>query len=91
MSSPVRRDLFKVAGAGAVAVGAVALTPRGVEAAQSTALPDDAHRHEILAHIKDARTGRITVMVEDYEIEIIDRELVARLAHAVAHAVAGRD
>ena len=84
MSEPVRRDLFKVAGAGVVAVGAVALSPRGAEAAQATALPHDAHRHEILAHVKDARTGRITVMVGDYEVEIIDHALVARLAHSVA-------
>lgn len=84
MSEPVRRDLLKVAGAGAFAVGAVALTPHGAEAAPASALPHDAHRHEILAHVKDARTGRITVMVEDYEVEIIDRALVAKLAHAVA-------
>ena len=91
MANPVRRDLFKVAGAGAVAVGAAALTADGADAAGPTALPPDAHRHEILAHVRDARTGRITVMVEGREVEIVDRDLVARLAHAVAGVAAGRD
>jgi hypothetical protein len=89
MSDHARRDLFKAAGAGAV--GVVALTPGGAEAASAAALPVDAHRHEILAHVADPRSGRITVMVEGREVEIIDRDLVARLAQAVTRAVAGRD
>lgn len=88
MSEPARRDLFKVAGAGVVAVGAVALTPRDAEALPSSAaFPGSARRREILAHVKDPRTGRITVMIEGDEVEIVDREIVARLLRAVA----GRD
>ena len=84
MPSPVRRDFLKVAGAGALAVGAVAVSARGAEATEAPALPRDAHRHQILAHVEDARTGLVTVMVEGREVEILDHDLVARLARAVS-------
>jgi hypothetical protein len=86
MSDSTRRTFLAVAGAGTVAgVAAVAAPSAAAGAAESEALPRGA-RGAMAAYIHDVHKGEVLVMVEDREVIVTDRRLVARLAGAFARA-----
>lgn len=75
-----------MAGAGAaVTAGAVVATTAGAseptDASTPTTLPATA-AGTLVAHVKDVRSGRVSVMVGENEVVLHDPDLVARLAQA---------
>jgi hypothetical protein len=87
MNSPSRRGFLAVAGVGAAGVAAATVIGSGSSASASPApditLPEGASG-SIVAYITDVQNGHMSVMVGERAVVIHDRELVARLAHAVA-------
>jgi hypothetical protein len=90
MSESTRRGFLKIAGAGAAGAAAVAATavvrPGGGEPAAATgrsgtALPAGASG-PLVAYVRDVRAAEISVLVDETEVVVQDRELVARLAGA---------
>jgi hypothetical protein len=78
MNEPNRRGFMVLAGAGAAAVGAVAVAPT---AESSTSVPN--HVNEpLVAYVRDARRGDVAVMIGEREVVVRDRELAARIARA---------
>ena len=90
MSDSTRRTFLLRSGAGAAAVGAVALVPgtaqaATVDTAAPTALPAGAAaRGPIVAYIDDVTSGDISVLVGDRAVVVHDPGFVAALAHAAA-------
>jgi len=84
MSDSSRRGFLIMAGAGAAAVGAVAIAP----AAQASDEKGDdgpvAPDGPIVAYISDLRRGDVSVMKGEREVVIHDRALCATLARALA-------
>ncbi|MET3806566.1 anaerobic selenocysteine-containing dehydrogenase [Nakamurella sp. UYEF19] len=92
MNSSNRRTFIKAAGAGAAAVGAVALVPsatgslaegKAVTAAVPSAVLPAAAKGAMVAYIHDVSTGEVSVMVEGHEVTVTDHQLVAKIAHAL--------
>jgi hypothetical protein len=84
MAEHSRRSFLVGAGAGAVAVTAVAVAPSAM-AATKTSVPTDAPEADastgtLVAYVKDAASGEITVMSGDREIVVKDRKLAQKLA-----------
>ena len=92
MSDTTRRNFLAVAGVSAaglaavsvVGAGSAAAAPAASQSKTNTALPKNA-TGSMVAYVRDVRDGRVSVMVGDREVVIRDRELVARLANAVAN------
>ncbi|MHB8378619.1 MAG: hypothetical protein ACYDB2_01715 [Acidimicrobiales bacterium] len=94
MESVSRRTFFKHAGA-AAAVAAVAgsaiATPLGLASAGAASAKDtpltpseDLRGNEdLVAHVKNSRTGEINLFVGHREITIHDRKIAARLVRAI--------
>ena len=89
MSESTRRRFLLTAGAGAaVAAAATAgIAGRKDEAGASGAAAGASARlpktdGPLVAYVSDARTGKITVMAGESEVEVTDHDLVARLASA---------
>lgn len=91
-----RRSFFKQTGAAAVVVsmaGAVASVPLGVGSAVAGAatvrddeltLSEQLHEGEhLVAHVKNARTGEISLFVGEREVRIHDRQIAARLVRLI--------
>ena len=92
MNPASRRAFLAVAGTGAAtaAIAAVAAPAHAAPAPRSaaavpTALPAGA-QGAVVAHVKDVRHGVVTVMVKGHSVDIVDHDLVARLAHAATAA-----
>lgn len=91
-----RRRFFRQAGSVAAIAGAVAVVPAGVvssvagaatrePAAKEPELTASEHLAEgdnLIAHVKDARTGEISLFVGNREVLIHDRSVAARLVRA---------
>jgi hypothetical protein len=81
MSESTRRAFVKnsaVAAAGMTAVGALT-----AETAQALATPqDESSRGSVVAYVRDARTGEISLMAGERNITIRDRGLATRIARA---------
>jgi hypothetical protein len=87
MSDSTRRGFLTLAGAGAVAGAAVIAAPSaGAESKpEDLTMPPDAEG-AMAAYIHDVKWGEVALMVEGHEVIVTDRQLVARLARAFAHA-----
>ena len=87
-----RRTFFKRAGAVAVVAGGVAVAPASLGTALAGASePKDsplaaheelAHSDNLVAHVKNARSGEISLFVGQREVIIHDRTMAARLVRA---------
>ena len=93
MSRATRRGFIKIAGAGVAAagVGSIGTAASAAEpatladtapAATALALPAAA-QGSLVAYISDVRSGEIAVMVGGREVTVVDRQIVAKLAHAL--------
>jgi len=92
MESVSRRKFFKQAGAVATVAGTMAVAPLGlastVAGAASTReealAPKEQLRgnEDLVAHVKNARTGEIALFIGHREITIRDRKLAAQLVRA---------
>ena len=87
-----RRTFFKRAGAVAVVAGGVAVTPMGLGGALAGAsqvkdapLAPEEELHsteELIAHVKNTKSGEISLFVGQREVTIHDRTMAARLVRA---------
>ena len=84
MPESTRRGFIKVAGTGAAAVGVAAVLPAAAASAapKHLDLPKNASG-ALVVYIEDVKSGKLSVMVEGREVEIVDHQLVNRLAHAI--------
>ena len=81
MSDTSRRRFIGVAGAGAAAAGATVLVPAAASAAQ-TRLHGGATSSPIVAFVADGTSDEVTLMVDEREVVVHDRDLVNRLRNA---------
>lgn len=81
MSDTSRRRFLGVAGAGAAAAGATVLVPSAASAAQ-TRLHGRSARSSVVAYVADATSDEVTLMVDEREVVLRDRDLVHRLLNA---------
>jgi hypothetical protein len=91
-----RRMFFKHAGAVAVVAGVAgtAMSPLALSAAGASTLANRDHEptlapheelasHEsLVAHVKDSRTGEISLFIGEREVTFHDRKVAARLVRA---------
>jgi hypothetical protein len=89
-----RRNFFKKAGAVAATAGTMAVAPigftsaiAGVATGAHNDAPLTAEEHlrggeELVAHVKNARTGEISLFIGHREVTIRDRKVAARLVRA---------
>jgi len=87
MSDATRRGFLVFAGAGtAAAVGAAVAGPQlfgdGNAAAQDLESVDLATAESFVVHVKDVKTGQLSILVGEREVLVTDKELAARLAGA---------
>ena len=88
MSEVTRRKFLVGSGigaAGVVAAGAAGGLPGIAGAAAATATPEDLARaasRPMMLHVRDARRGEIGILVDEQEIVVNDRALVAKLLRA---------
>jgi hypothetical protein len=81
MSETSRRRFIGVTGAGAAAVSATALLP-GSALASQTQRRHDAATSSVVAHVRDADSDEVVLMVDEREVVVHDRDLVHRLLNA---------
>jgi hypothetical protein len=60
------------------------MTVVGALLAEEAQARGPAHRGPVVAYIRDARTGEISVLADDHEVRVRDPKLAARIAN-VAH------
>jgi hypothetical protein len=80
MSDTTRRGFVKnsmTAAAGMTVVGALA-----AETAQARTRP---HHSPVVAYVRDAGNGEISVMAGQHTFHVRDRQLAARIAQAASH------
>jgi tRNA A37 threonylcarbamoyltransferase TsaD len=88
-----RRSFFKQAGAVAATAGTMAVAPitfastaaSAVSSNHDAPLTPEEHlrgNEELVAHIKNARTGEISLFVGHREVTLRDRKIAARLIRA---------
>jgi hypothetical protein len=92
MDDITRRSFFKHAGAAAAVAGAVAVAPGSIATAVAATTPATdreltAEEHlaageHLVAHLKNAETGEITLFVGHREVTFHDRTVAARLIRA---------
>jgi hypothetical protein len=82
MSDPSRRGFLAIAGVGAATAGLAVAAPAAGAHAPGTP-PVEGASGPLVAYVTDVRSGAVSVMVGDREVEIHDRELVNRLTRAV--------
>ena len=82
MTDHSRRTVLAGAGVAATAVTVTALAPGAALAAAPTDHDDVGPTPDatLVAYVRDARTGHITIMSGDREIEVTDKALARRLA-----------
>ena len=81
MSETSRRHFIGVTGAGAAAVGATALVPGSAFASQTKRRADSA-TSPVVAYVSDVDSDEVTLMVDEREVVVHDRDLVHRLLNA---------
>jgi hypothetical protein len=80
MSDSTRRSFVKnsmTAAAGMTAIGALA-----GETAAAAAADSDAPTGSVVAYVRDARSGEVSVMAGSKTVKLRDRQLAARIARA---------
>jgi hypothetical protein len=84
MTDATRRGFLIMAGAGAAAAGVAAIAPAAGQATPTITRSRGAARvsSPLVAYVRDARKGDVSVMVGEREVVVHDPELVARLTHA---------
>ena len=92
MESVSRRKFFQQAGAVAAVAGTMAVAPLSVAGAVAGAsatsegalTPQEDLRgdEELVAHVKNARTGEIALFIGHREVTLKDRKVAARLVRA---------
>jgi hypothetical protein len=92
MEEVSRRLFFKQAGAAAAVAAVATVAPVGlanaVAGAQTTKVPELASHEELttdenlVAHIKDAKSGEISLFIGKKEVTIHDRQIATRLIRA---------
>ena len=87
MAKLTRSGFIKKTSAGAATIGALAAAPSltAAHAASEALAPDHtsaALREPMLAHVRNAASGEIAILVGTREVIVHDRELVKRLAKA---------
>jgi hypothetical protein len=84
MPDATRRGFLIMAGAGAAAAGVAAIAPAAGQATPTiTRLGGAAPASSpLVAYVRDARKGDVSVMVGEREVVVHDPELVARLTRA---------
>jgi hypothetical protein len=92
MEPTSRRGFFKQAGAVAAVAGTMAVAPIGMASAMAGAstskeaelTPSEHLRGDesLVAHVKNARTGEISLFIGHREVTIHDRKIAARLVRA---------
>jgi hypothetical protein len=85
VSQSTRRGFLATAGAGAAAVGIAAVAPAAQAKTPNKNTSADATVPEnaagaLVAYVADLHADTLTVMVGEREVEVHDRDLVARLA-----------
>lgn len=82
MTDHSRRTFLAGAGVAATAVTVSALTPGTAFAAAPEIHSESGHKSAdaLVAYVRDAKAGHITIMSGDREIEITDKALARRLA-----------
>lgn len=88
MSDTTRRGFLALAGVGAVAGVTVIAPPRAGAAgpAEDVILPAGSEG-DMAAYIYDLQKGQIALMVQDQQVIVTDKPLVARLAQAFTRAM----
>ena len=81
MGDTSRRRFIGVSGAGAAIVGASTLLPAAAQAA-TTRLHGKSATSPVVAYVTDVRSDEVTLMVDEREVVVHDRELVTRLLNA---------
>jgi hypothetical protein len=81
MSDTSRRRFLGVTGAGAAAVSASALVPGTAWAGQAH-LRDDSATSPVVAYVSDVASDEVTLLVDEREVVVHDRDLVTRLLNA---------
>ena len=81
MSETSRRRFIGVTGAGAAAVSAAALVP-GPAFASQTHRRADSPTSPVVAYVSDVDSDEVTLMVDEREVVVHDRDLVHRLLNA---------
>ena len=81
MSETSRRRFIGVTGAGAAAVGATALVPGTAWAGQAH-LREDSAKSPVVAYVSDVTSDEVTLLVDEREVVVRDRDLVTRLLNA---------
>jgi hypothetical protein len=92
MESLSRRSFFKHAGAAAVVASTIAIAPVGLtsggasvgEGNEAPLSPSENLRGDesLVAHVKNARTGEISLFIGHREVTLRDRKVAARLVRA---------
>jgi len=87
-----RRSFFKQAGAAAAVAGTIVAAPLSITGAIASAVsPDERaltpkedlrHNEELVAHVKNSRSGEISLFLGHREVTIRDRKIAARLVRA---------
>lgn len=84
MSDTSRRGFLFLAGTGAAVVGAAAVAPAAVAATQPEGSGETAGEGELVAHVRDIRTGEVSVMMGEREVVVHDRALCASLTRVLS-------
>lgn len=79
MSETSRRRFIGVTGAGAAAVGATTLLPAAASAATRRG---NSATSPVVAYVADAKSDEVTLLVDEREVVVKDRDLVTRLLNA---------
>jgi hypothetical protein len=92
MEEVTRRLFFKRAGAAAAVAAVATVAPVGlanaVAGAETTKVPElQAHEdltkdENLIAHVKDAKSGEISLLIGQKEVTIHDRQIATRLIRA---------
>ena len=84
MTDATRRGFLIMAGAGAAAAGVAAIAPAAGQATPRVTRLGGASTGSgpLVAYVRDAHKGDVSVMVGEREVVVHDPELVARLTRA---------
>lgn len=77
MAETTRRDFVRNS-----AVSAAGVTVLGALVSEQADAAVSAHQGPVVAYVKDAKAGTISVMAGDRTVEIRDRQIAGRLARA---------
>lgn len=86
MADSTRRGFLLAAGAGATAIGVAAIAP-AAQAAPATGKADTPGFPDIgpfVAYVSNPGEGELTLLIGEREVQVKDRDLVARLTRAAS-------